>query len=588
MTNDDFIKWFQDQGLSLKVARALLQVKPSMLADMTSRYKRETHKWAFVALAINNNDQSSAGAHLYLPEVPVPRTPEFAIISKFFGNWIDKDDEPTSKYDAWMKNCFKNIENRILLERPVGKTGQVTNDDFIKWFQDHGIPKKNAKSLLRLNTEAHQAMTLEYEPPEALIALMMNDNDEEATRAYLKEGNMKKEDWLEVVENAIVIQKQDGTWKESKKVPFQYQEPRSKPGWCKQAKIIVGGHFRLGRKMYQAHRKDTYEGAKFRGAITLADVAITLEPRKEKRPCLAFETRMLQACKGTGFQAVKWMGEEGDYFVSVREPVEETNLKEHLAHAQVFGRRGFSLKTVCLIAIQMINRLELMHQNNWVHRNLLPEDIHPGHTNKRNTLFITDFGKAKRFRIAKDGEEPEHIPYRDHVNLTWRQNPSFTSLKQDLMCESSRRDDMESLGYILLYFLKGGKLPWHNKSVKGGRTRDDSPVHKIKALYDLQVLCSGFPEELKTYIEYCRKLGFTEEPDYDHLRQLFADILNRFFVDEPHYFDWWQSEVDSSQIEPFLVREHALLMTKSNSRQSSCVEPPSPTSLPPPSLLWGH
>ena len=94
-----------------------------------------------------------------------------------------------------------------------------------------------------------------------------------------------------------------------------------------------------------------------------------------------------------------------------------------------------------MIADQMIQRLEFLHNNHFIHRDMKPD-------------HVIDFGLAKRYRDPKTGE---HIPYKDNKSLTG--TARYASVNAHLGIEQSRRDDLESIGFILIYFLKGS-LPW--------------------------------------------------------------------------------------------------------------------------------
>ena len=120
---------------------------------------------------------------------------------------------------------------------------------------------------------------------------------------------------------------------------------------------------------------------------------------------------------------------------------------------QYCGRK-LTLKSVCMVADQMISRLESMHNNNFIHRDMKPDNFLMGLKNKAGVVYLIDFGLSKRYRDPKTGQ---HIPYRDGKSLTG--TARYASVNTHIGIEQSRRDDLESIGYILLYLLKGN-LPW--------------------------------------------------------------------------------------------------------------------------------
>ena len=113
-------------------------------------------------------------------------------------------------------------------------------------------------------------------------------------------------------------------------------------------------------------------------------------------------------------------------------------------------KRKFDLKTVCMVGIQMIKRIEKVHEEGILHRDIKPDNFLIGIGKKQHYVYVIDFGLAKRFRDPKSGE---HIPYRDGKNLTG--TARYASVNTHLGIEQARRDDLESLGYVLLYFIKG-------------------------------------------------------------------------------------------------------------------------------------
>ena len=150
-----------------------------------------------------------------------------------------------------------------------------------------------------------------------------------------------------------------------------------------------------------------------------------------------------------GIPSVQWFGVEGDYNCMIMDL-----LGPSLEDLFTFCKRKFSLKTVLMLGEQMVSRLEFLHNNHFIHRDMKPDNFLVGINKKQHLLYMIDYGLAKRYRDPKTGD---HIPYRDGKSLTG--TARYASVNTHLGIEQSRRDDLESICYILIYFLKG-TLPW--------------------------------------------------------------------------------------------------------------------------------
>ncbi len=158
--------------------------------------------------------------------------------------------------------------------------------------------------------------------------------------------------------------------------------------------------------------------------------------------------------------------------------------------------------------------IEKVHMERIIHRDIKPDNFLIGinETNK-DTVFILDFGLAKCYKNS-DGE---HIPYREGKNLTG--TARYASINTHLGQEQSRRDDLETIGHVLLYFLRGS-LPWQGLP---GRSKNEKyhNIKKKKVETSLDELCKNLAPEFKQFMEYCRKLSFTDDPDYTYIIKLF-------------------------------------------------------------------
>ncbi len=193
--------------------------------------------------------------------------------------------------------------------------------------------------------------------------------------------------------------------------------------------------------------------------------------------------------------------------------------------------RKFSLKTVAMIGDQMISRVEYCHTHHFLHRDMKPDNFLSGAGKKASMVYLIDFGLAKRFRDPKTGE---HIPYRDNKSLTG--TARYASVNTHLGIEQSRRDDLESIGFILIYFLKG-TLPWQGLQAKTKKEKYDR-IKEKKVNTTIESLTRGAPEEFNAYLTYCRRLKFEEKPDYNYLKKLMRDCMHRHGLDYDYQYDW--------------------------------------------------
>ena len=201
--------------------------------------------------------------------------------------------------------------------------------------------------------------------------------------------------------------------------------------------------------------------------------------------------------------------------------------------------------------------MEYVHSKNFLHRDIKPDNFLMGLGKRGNQVNAIDFGLAKKYR---DPRTMRHIPYRDGKSLTGTARYAsinthmgvgmyfrvldFHSLTKNKThvplhsthVEQSRRDDMEALCYVFIYFLKG-VLPWQGLKGNTKQVKYDAIMEK-KITTSPKELCVGLPREFLMYLEYVRNLRFEDTPDYTQLRQLFRDLFIRKGFVFDYVFDW--------------------------------------------------
>ncbi len=256
-------------------------------------------------------------------------------------------------------------------------------------------------------------------------------------------------------------------------------------------------------------------------------VAIKCENKTEHK-LLEQEIEMYKLLKTDNYKVhiphIYWYGVKNKYNILVMEDLGK-------ALETLFNERNrrFSLKTTIMIGIQICDLLEHLHRCKIIHRDLKPENFLIGHENK-NYIYMIDFGLAKRYKNDKN----MHMGQKTGKNLIGTLR--YASVNSHIGNDLSRRDDLESLFYIMVYFYKGS-LPWQGVS---GKTMDEKNVNisNIKSTIKPEELCKNMPNEFLYFFKYVKALAFTEKPNYKYLKSLLLTVLKLNNLEFDYIYDW--------------------------------------------------
>ena len=286
----------------------------------------------------------------------------------------------------------------------------------------------------------------------------------------------------------------------------------------------INNRFVIGERIGRGSFGDIYSGHDLQKD---EEVAIKLENAKSRHPQLQYESRIYAVLSGgTGIPNVRWYGCERRFNIMVLDL-----LGPSLEDCFNYCDRKFSLKTVLMIADALISRIEYVHSQNFLHRDIKPDNFLIGSSKREHMIYAIDFGLAKRYRHPRT---KQHMPFAEKKTLTG--TPRYASCNNHLGMEQSRRDDLESLGYVFMYFLRGS-LPWQGLQANSKRQKYQRILDK-KQSTKLSDLCHGFPKEFAEFLQYARRLNFEDKPSYRMLKNLFRTVMEREGFKYDNEFDW--------------------------------------------------
>ena len=288
----------------------------------------------------------------------------------------------------------------------------------------------------------------------------------------------------------------------------------------------------IGKLIFDRYKLIKKLGAGSFGSIYSAEYennyyAIKLEEKKAGYSLLEHESDIMTYLKSPALPMVKAFGYSSVHNILVMELMGKS-LEDIF---ESFLEKKFSVRCVCNIGYQMIEILEYIHNKHIIHRDIKPDNFVIGLKKKKKFIYILDFGLAKKYRSSKT---LKHYTVIKSKNLTG--TARYASINALNGLTQSRRDDLEAVGYVLLYFLRG-RLPWQGIPVRNKEERYRKIMEK-KIEISPEELCQGFPMQFAQYINYTRNLKYEENPNYIYLKNLFVSTLNEMGRQVDCYYDW--------------------------------------------------
>lgn len=325
---------------------------------------------------------------------------------------------------------------------------------------------------------------------------------------------------------------------------------------------LANGKYETVKRLGAGCFGEVYRGIRAEDKL---EVAIKFEAKSGKSaPQLEHEVEILSILRGggtpQGIAECFHFGVEASFNCMVMEILGKS--LEDNVHA---CKGKLKTQTTVLIAEQVLQRIEYLHSKGLVHRDIKPENFMFGVNDKIHHVYIIDFGLSKTYW---DKTREAHCVMKQKLSLTG--TARYASINAHKGFEQSRRDDLEAIGHMFLYFLRGA-LPWSGLDAKTQEEKYRKICEK-KEQTKLSILCEGFPKQFEEYLDYTRNLGFMQRPDYKMLYELMHKCRESGVQD--HQYEWFETNAPPGKLVPLLPRTDQLQpddQDASKAAKSCCV-----------------
>ena len=320
---------------------------------------------------------------------------------------------------------------------------------------------------------------------------------------------------------------------------------------------LIFSKYLIRKKIGKGSFGIVYQGV---NTSTNEKIALKVEKReKNQAGTLENEAMRLVYLQGEGIPKVFCYGNNQSHNLLVEELLGKS-LED------IFNSYGkpFSLKTVCVLGIEMVKRIQSIHQKYYIHRDIKPDNFMTGRGENEKNIYIIDFGLAKKYYSVS---KAQHIKFCTGKHLIG--TARYCARNAHRGYEQGRRDDLESIGYVLMYFLLG-VLPWQGLKIKKNEDQFEKIAEK-KYSTPFEELCEGQPDEFLLFFKYIDGLRFEDQPNYIYLIGLFQNMIDKYCRECFYDFDWKKDSCTyvSRELKENKVLDASLIVNQNNNNDVS-------------------